>query len=324
MDSSTAASGRSSSSSRRLYKTSSSSSSMMERLHRRVSKDSATNVSPPSSDCSSSSPLEGPLSYASMELIHHGPLKADISLLKARSEYLVLSGQCLVKFASCEAAITAFPQLSQMAMPARQMPPGQGITFARFSPADVRLEVPLSSIVAAFGEDGFNSRFAIEIWWFSPPPRLAYCKAHLLFALSKERDAWLASIHRAYREKQRKNPGMSSIPGNLKARINQLVRDTEGQINVGSQKLVFPVAKRVFGPTQRASGGDEIHDCLDSTSFYLVIGPCMCHLLEVVRAEYSTPSEELRVKALSFGTVTLIRFKASVASHEQRFVISFR
>jgi hypothetical protein len=50
----------------------------------------------------------------------------------------------------------------------------------------------------------------------------------------------------------------------------------------------------------------------------------MCYFVEVLRSDYNTAAGELRVKAMSFGTVSLTRFKASVASYEHRFVMSFR
>lgn len=260
-----------------------------------------------------------------MDVVQYGPLKADISLLKARSEYLVLSDQCLVKFASSDAARTAFPQLNQAEARARDAAPCHLHASGKVASGDVRLDIPLRSIVAAFNEDGANHRAGVEIWWFSHWPRLGYCKAHLQFALPKERDDWLASIHRACRAKLRKSPGNSLIPENLKTRINHIVRATEGLMDgAASHNLIFPVARRVFGQAQKASAADEAHDSTDSSSFYFVIGPCMCHLIEVLKADHATLPGDLRVKAVSYGTVTLTRFKASVASHEQRFIMCFR
>lgn len=69
---------------------------------------------------------------------------------------------------------------------------------------------------------------------------------------------------------------------------------------------------------------DEAHDNTDSSSFYFVIGPCMCHYFEVLKADHSTAPSDMRVKATSYGTTALTRFKASVASHEQRFIMCFR
>lgn len=316
MDSITANSIRSSSSTRRLQKTPSNSGSMIGRLHRRVSKDSGSHGSP--SDAPGS-PVEGPQPYSTMAVLHYGPLRADISLLKARAEYLVLSDQSLVKFTSIDAARASFTQL-QSKTHARD---AASSSTAKVASGDVRLEIPLRSIVASFNEDSVSHRFGIEIWWFSQWPRLAYCKAHLHFELAKERDEWLAAIHHAYRAKIRKSPAGTLIPENLKTRIDHIVRSTEG-IDDHHQNIIFPIARRALGQAQKASSADEAHDSIDSSSFFLVIGPCMCHFVEALKADHSTMPGDLRVKAVSYGTVTLTRFKASVASHQQRFIMCFR
>ncbi|KYK57827.1 leucine rich repeat protein [Drechmeria coniospora] len=300
-------------STRKLRKSPSFSGSVIGRLHCRVSKDLGSLV--PSSNVPGYLG-DGPRPYRTMDLVHHGPLKADVSLLKARSEYLVLSDQCLVKFASADAARGAFPQLSQ--------PNGACREHHRYrvSTADVRLEIPLRSIVAAFDEDSAGHGSAIDITWFSRWPRLAHCKALLCFSLPEERDDWLLAIHRASRARHRKSPAEPLMSENLRTRINHIVRSAEG-IDA-SQSLIFPVARRVSAQAQKASAVDAPHLSTDQTSFYMAIGPCMCHFIEVLKAEHSTLPGDLRVKAMSYGTITLAKFKASVASHEHRFVMCFR
>ncbi|PHH76024.1 hypothetical protein CDD82_4165 [Ophiocordyceps australis] len=324
MDSSATNSLRSSSSMRRLQKSPSASGSVIGRLHRRLSRGSG-GASAFVSD-SPGSPAETHQPYSAVEIIRYGPLKADISLLKARSEYLVLSEQSVVKFASAEAARSAFPQLSNQtklnALDA--LAPSHNALPSKAPSADVRLDIPLHSIVAVFNEDGSHHRSGIEIWWFSQWPRIAYCKAHLHFSLPQEREDWLAAIHRACRERLRRSPGMSFIPENFKKRVNSLVRQAEGQLGGDGQVLIFPVARRVFGPTQRVSTADDAPENVDSASFYLAIGPCMCHFLELLKTDQTKLPSDLRVKLTSYGTVTMTRFKASVASHEQRFVVCFR
>ncbi|KAM4054739.1 leucine rich repeat protein [Hirsutella rhossiliensis] len=294
MDSTASSLLRSSSTTRRLQKSPSTSGSMIGRLHRRVSRRSNP-ASGSFSDPPGSPIVNLSQPFSTMDVVQYGPLKADISLLKARSEYLVLSDQCLVKFVSGEAARSAFPQLTRAQTQARDSSPHR-IPLGRSAAGEIRLEIPLHAIVAVFDEDGSNDRSAIEIWWFSQWPRA----------------------------RLRKTPGISHIPENLKARINHIVRATEGSIDEAPQNLIFPVARRVFGLSQKASAADESHDNTDSSSFYFVIGPCMCHLIEVLKADHSTLPGDLRVKATSYGTVTLTRFKASVASHEQRFIMCFR
>lgn len=312
----------SSQSTKRLQKTPSNSGSMIGRLHRRVLRHSSP-ASGSSLDPPGSLVVNGSLSCSTMEVVHFGPLKADISLLKARSEYLVLSDQCLIKFVSGEAARNAFPQLTKTDTQARNPSPRHSLP-ARPTAGDVRLEIPLQAIVAAYDEDGSNDRFGIEIWWFSPLPRLAHCKTLLHFTLPRERDNWLASIHAACRARLRISPTISNVPENLKVRINHIVRAAEGSIDATPHVLIFSVARRVFGLNQKASAADEVHDGTDSSSFYFVIGPCMCHLVEVLKADRLTLPGDLRVKVTSYGTVTLTRLKASVASHEQRFIMCFR
>lgn len=314
LDSLNSNSARSTASNRRLHKTQNNSGSMIERIHRRVSKD-VSSMAPAT---------EGPdtplgQSFTTMELVSYGHLKTDVSILKARSEYLVLTDQCLIKFGSVEAARGIFPQLSQP-----ETRPRRGSTHSMNSKTtEVRFEIPLESIVAVFNEEGASPRFGIEVWWFSQWPRLAYSKAHLFFSLPKERDDWLANIQKTCRVKHRRSSIHSVIPENLRTRINHIIGNSESLL-ADFQNLIFPVAKRVMTTPSKPNSAEESHLQVDGSSFYFVIGPCMCYLVEVLKADYGTAPGELRVKSQSFGTVTLTRFKASVASQEQRFFMSFR
>jgi hypothetical protein len=257
-----------------------------------------------------------------MELIQYGPLKTDVSLLKARAEYLVLTDTCLIKFGSMEGARAAFPQIKSGS---GTLKPSSAHHHSHKSSSDVRIEIPLRSIVGVFNEEGSSPRFGVEIWWFSQWPKLAYSKTHLFFMLPKDRDDWLASIQQACRMSHRRAPSPSLIPGNLKARINHIVETTEPDSNANASKiLTFPVVKRTIGSPQKANSADESQHFVDGSSFYIVIGPAMLYFLEVLKADYATTPGDLRVKVQSYGTVSLIRFRASVASHEQRFVMSFR
>ncbi|KFG83093.1 leucine rich repeat protein [Metarhizium anisopliae] len=316
MDSITATSTRSNST-RRLQKTpSSGSSSMIDRLQKRVSKDSPITDRP-------GSPTEQLQPYSAMEVLQCGSLKTDVSLLKAKSEYLVLSDQVLVKFNNGDSARAAFPQLFGTSADGHNTSQCHHTT-SKLSSGDVRLEISLRSVVAAFNDDSAGNRSGIEIWWFSPWPKLAYSKAHFYFSLPKERDLWLASIHRAIRAKLRKSSSSALISDNLRSRIDHIVRAAEGSADAGYQSIIFPVARRVFGGGMKGSATEEAPDNSDISSFFLIIGPCMCHFVEVLKADHATPPGDLRVKAISYGTVTLTRFKASVVSHEHRFVMCFR
>ncbi|KAK5990243.1 hypothetical protein PT974_08509 [Cladobotryum mycophilum] len=318
LDSMSGAPPRNQSSSRKLQKTSSGSGSVIERIQRRVSRDSSVSNSP--SECPSS-PSELP--FASMEIVRYGCLKTDVSILKARSEYLVLTDHSLVKLGSAEAARGVFPQLGHMDGQSKGNTSPHPMN-SKSAAADIRFEVPLRSIVAVFNEESSASRSGIEVWWFSQPPKLAYCRAHLYFALPKERNDWLAAIQQAYKVRLRKNPINSIIPENLKIRVNHAVQIAETPTDSGPQQLIFPVAKRTLGAAQKGASVDDTQDQTDSSSFYLAIGPYLCYFIEVLKADYTSLPGELRIKSITFGTVTLTRFRASVASHEQRFSISFR
>jgi hypothetical protein len=114
------------------------------------------------------------------------------------------------------------------------------------------------------------------------------------------------------------------ISDNLRSRIDHIVRSAEGSTDAGYQSTIFPVARRVFGGGTKNGTTEEAPDNMDVSSFFLIIGPCMCHFVEVLKADHATAPGDLRVKAVSYGTVTLTRFRASVASHEHRFVMCFR
>ncbi|CAG9971837.1 unnamed protein product [Clonostachys byssicola] len=305
-------------SAKRLTKTSAS-SSMIERFQRRYSRDFNSSISQSEVSVSSLEPT-----YHTAEVLRSGHLKTDVTLLKARSEYLVLTDQTLIKFGSIDAARFVFPQLGPPE--ARRRSLGSQQLMGSKSPiTDIRFEVPLQSIVGVFNEEGASPRFGVEVWWFSQWPRLGYCKAQLFFSQPQDRDEWLVSIQRACRAKNRRSPAPSMIPENLKIRINHIVAANEPQQATGStQNLIFPVAKRYIWTSQKATPNEETQLQVDGSSFYLVIGPYMCYFLEVLKADHGTAPGDLRIKSTAFGTVTLTRFKASVLSHEQRFVMSFR
>ncbi|KAF4124125.1 Leucine rich repeat protein [Geosmithia morbida] len=322
LDSLSAGVPRRSTSSRRLQKTHSSSGTMLERLHLRASsRDSSSNLTAADLD-SPGSPIDQP--FYTMEVVRNGHLKADVSLLKARSEYLVLTDQCLVKCGSVEAARTIFPQLAPS--PDVQPPPRRTSSYGSLSSksaaSEIRFEVPLRSIVAIFNDDEAGGAVpGIDLWWFSQTPRLAYCRTHLLFSLAQERDEWLSAIHKMCRVKLRKSPVGSLTPENLRVRVDHIVAHHESAPFDGAPaNVIFPVAKRAVG----SGAADEAHNVTDGSSYYLAIGPCMCYLIEVLKADFATPPGDLRIKFNHFGTVTLTKFTASVAAHEHRFTLSFR
>lgn len=310
---------RSSSSVRRLQKNSSGSGSMIERLHRRMSKDSAVSVA--LSD-GATTPLE--CSYASMEIIQHGPLKSEQSGRKAKSEYLVLTDYCLSKFANAETARAVYPQLALAGQQPLQRTSSSASIQSKNGTAEARLEIPHSSIVAVFNEGMPGAHYDLDVWWTSSYPRVSYCRTQFSFASSSEMDDWLTIIHRTCRTRNRKNPTNGIVPDNIRTRINHIVRSTESISDEVSQIPIFPVVKRTFGPNSRSPTTDDSRNPIDLPSFYLAIGPFMCYLVELLRADIASSAADLRAKVVSFGTVTLSRFKASVATHTQSFIIGYR
>jgi hypothetical protein len=147
----------------------------------------------------------------------------------------------------------------------------------------------------------------------------------LFFSTPKERNEWLASIHNMCRVRHRQSNAHAVVADNLRVRIDHIVANHERPFADGSSKnLIFPVAKRIVATTQKPHAAEENHQHSDGSSFYFVVGPYMCYLIEVLKADYGTSAGELRVKSSHFGTVTMTGFRASVASHEQRFFMSFR
>lgn len=293
---------------------------MIERLQRRVSRDSSISTAPSEIP---GSPLEP--SYTAMEMIRYGWLKADSSLLKARSEYLVLTDHSLVKFGSAEAARSVFPQLTQTGSQGKgaQSHYLHSLT-SKSAFAEIRYDIPLRSIIAVYNEETSSSRCGIEVWWSSRSPKIASCKAHFHFALPKERDDWLADIQQAYKARMRKNPIHVTVPENIKIRINHAMHPAETSDDSAPQSLIFPVAKRYAPAAQKGASADESQDIIDAATYYLAIGPYVCYLVEILKADNSTLPGDLRLKTSDWGTVSLTRFQASVASYEQRFMISFR
>lgn len=291
---------------------------MIERLQRRVSRDSSISTAPSEY---LGSPVEP--SFLSMEMIRYGWLKTDSSLLKARSEYLVLTDHSLVKFGSAEAARGVFPQLSQTGGQGKGAHSPQSMS-TKSALGEIKLDIPLRSLIAIFNEESSSSRVGIEVWWSSRSPKIASCKAHFYFALPKERDDWMADIQQAYRAGMRKNPHHATVPENVKIRINHTMHPAEASLESAPQSLIFPVSKRIVATAQKGATADESQDLIDTSTYYLAIGPYLCYFIEILKADYSTLPGDLRLKTSAFGTVSLTRFQASVASHEQRFSMSFR
>ncbi|KAM3454875.1 hypothetical protein MY5147_006824 [Beauveria neobassiana] len=309
---------RSSSSQRRMQKTSSGSSSMIERLHRRVSRDSSAN-SPP--ETCPSPLLES--SHSSMDILKCGFLKQDSSARKPRTEYLVLTDQCLSRFVSFEAARVIYPQMA----PLEETTIGRSGSSASISSkanaaAENRVEIPLLAVVAVFDDNSANSAHTLEVWWSSPAPKLAYCRTHLSFNTAADRNEWLVLLHRTCRQKIRSSPLAGCIPDNVRDRIHHTIRSTETVVDE-SKTTIFPVVRRNT-PSSKSAAEDTANTSDGGPSFYLAIGPFMYYFIEILRSDHATEPGDLMAKVLTFGTVTLSRFLATVANHRQTFTMCFR
>ncbi|OAA74124.1 leucine rich repeat protein [Cordyceps fumosorosea ARSEF 2679] len=316
IDSMPAIPSRSSSSQRRLQKTTSGSSSMIERFHRRVSRDSAAN-SP--TDISPSPLLDS--SHSSMQIVKRGWLRQDPSSRKSRSDYLVLTDQCISRFASLEAARVVYPQIAAQEEPAIVARSASSASIPKANAAaENRLNIPLNAMVAVLIDP--CTEHVAEVWWSLPAPRLAYCRTQLSFNTPQERAEWHTLLHRACRQKLREGPLAGSIPDNVLERIRIIVRSSE-TVSDDSKITIFPVVRRLAS-SPKAPADDSPSSSDGGSSYYLAIGPFLCYFIEILRSDHATPSHDLMAKVTPFGIVTLSKFQASVANHEQTFVMCFR
>lgn len=291
----------------------------MERIHRRLSKEPSVGAA--LSDSAPSSPIE--CSYASMELIQHGSLRPDPSSRRGRPEYLVLTDQCLVKFTSIEAARATFPQLGQPS-PQLQRSSSSASMQSKYGRSEPRLEILLASVTAVFNDGLSASRCDLDVWWTSQDGRSVSYRTMLAFGTAMDMEEWLAVIHRACRSKVRQNTTSNFVPSNIRDTIHNIVRSTEAPADGLNKIPIFPIVKR---PTTNMSAAPSTDDCRNPialSSYYLALGPFMCYLVEILQPESGDSPTELRARTQTFGMVTLARFRASVATHTQSFIMVFR
>lgn len=291
----------------------------MERIHRRLSKEPSASVAV--SDSAPASPIE--CSYASMDLIQHGSLRPDPSSRRGRPEYLVLTDQCLVKFTSIEAARTTFPQI-ELPSPQLQRSASSASMQSKYGRSEPRLEVPLTSVTAVFNDGLSASRCDLDVWWTSQDGWPISYRTMLAFSTPVDMEDWLAVIHRACRSKVRQNNTSSFVTSNIRDTIHKIVHSTETATDDLNKTAIFPIVKRSTTPMSAAPTTDDCRSPIPLSSYYLAIGPFMCYLVEILQPEPGDFPSELRAKSQTFGTVTLARFRASVATHTQSFIMVFR
>lgn len=289
------------------------SSSIFHRISRRPSKDSTT-----SSQCSD---VSGKL--ASLKVLKHGPLKTDSKLWKSRSDYLVITENCLVKFGSVDAARNTFNDIGG---PTNRLSRSSTISSLNHETgsADSRLEIPLNRIINIFNEEGSSPHFGLDVWWAETSPVVAWSNVKLFFSMPQERDDWLAEIRRAIREYM----GRPGVPGgmispNVEQRIHSIVAAEEPSCS-GVPLDIFPVVQRNTSHRVKPDASDAAKKIRDASSYYLLLGLSKCYLVRVFRTTVHKPAQELDVSVVVFGLTSLIRLKATMIPHEERFVLSFR
>lgn len=311
---------RTSNSFRRSKAGSSGSGSMIERIQRRLSKDSTISLA--LSDTSPMSPAEN--SYSSMDLIQHGPLRPDPSVRKSRPEYLVLTEQCLVKCSSIEAARGLFPQLLASSSPPLQRSASTASMQSKHGRTEPKLEIPLDTVTAVFNDGLSSSRCDLDVWWTSQDGRSTSYRSLFAFESAMDMEEWLAIIHRTCRAKVRMASAPNTVPSAVRDRVYEIVKNTEPVNDDLAKVPIFPVVKRPTGSIPAAPSTDDSRWPIQLSSYYLAIGPYMCYLVEVMQPEPTESPADLRTKSTPFGTVTLTRFRASVATHTQSFIMVFK
>ncbi|KAH6664331.1 hypothetical protein F5X68DRAFT_161001 [Plectosphaerella plurivora] len=220
-----------------------------------------------------------------MKVLKHGPLKCDSKLWKSRSEYLVLAEGCLVKFSNIEAAKSTFPDLASSQRLSRSSTVSS-LTQETGSSSESRLEIPFTRILNIFKDEGSSPHFGIDVWWAEAAP---------------------AEIRRSLREFAIGKPGVSEgiVASNVETRIHTIVSREEPACE-GSPLDIFPVIQR------------------DTSSCYLLLGHNKCYLIRVAKTSVYKAPQDLDVQATIFGLTSLIRLKATMVPHEERFVLGYR
>ncbi|KAL2753339.1 hypothetical protein ACRALDRAFT_1065349 [Sodiomyces alcalophilus JCM 7366] len=290
------------------------SSSIFHRISRRASKESMA-----SSQTSDSS---GRL--ASMTVLKHGPLRTDARTRKARADYLVLTDVCLIVFPSVDAARAVFASIGN-GTPSNRLSRSSTISSLNheIGSSEKRVEIPLGRIIELSSDDGSSPHFALDVWYSEVSPAVAWVNVRLLFSLPQEVEVWMTDIRRAIRE----HLGTSSVPvgliaPNVESRIRSIVAEEEPAYS-GDHLDIFPVIQTL--PSRAKSESfDAGRRWRDTPSYYLLLGINMCYLVCVLKTSVHKPPEDLDVTYVAFGLTSLIRFRATLVSHEDRFALGFR
>lgn len=298
----------------------SNSPSIFYRLNRRASRSSSTSshVSEETPNHLSPQPQPSPV-----KILKHGPLKTDSRLWKSRAEYVVLTDGHLIKFSSVEAARANFAELA---------PPSQRLKRSSTSSSlsqdgsytDGRVEIPLCRVVNIFNEEGVSPHFGLDVWWSEISPMVAWACTKLFFGAPTERDEWMSEIRRAIRE----SVGSTTVPKgliapNVESAIYAIVAKEEPSCR-GCPLDIFPVVQRTTFLSSKAENHENAKKSRDGSSYYLLLGQNKCYLVRVARTSVYKAPQDIEINTVVFGLTSLVRLKATMVPHEERFVLGFR
>ncbi|KAK1998294.1 leucine rich repeat protein [Colletotrichum falcatum] len=298
----------------------SNSSSIFYRLNRRASKDStaSSHMSEEAPNYLSPQPPSNPV-----RILKHGPLKTDSRLWKSRAEYVVLTDGHLIKFSSVEAARSNFTELAPPT--ARLKRSSTSSTLSQDGThSDGRVEIPLCRIVNIFNEEGVSPHFGLDLWWSETSPLVSWACTKLFFGMPAERDDWMSEIRHAIRE----SVGSSTVPKgliapNVETAIYAIVATEEPSCR-GCPLDIFPVVQRTTLLSSKAENTENAKKSRDGSSYYLLLGQNKCYLIRVSRTSVYKAPQDIDINTVAFGLTSLVRLKATMVPHEERFVLGFR
>ncbi|KAL0930892.1 leucine rich repeat protein [Colletotrichum truncatum] len=298
----------------------SNSSSIFYRLNRRASKDSSasSHMSEETPTHLSPHPQPNPV-----RILKHGALKTDARLWKSRAEYIVLTESHLIKFSSAEAARANFAELAPPSGRLKRSSTSSSLSQDGSS-GDGRVEIPLCRIVNIFNEEGVSPHFGLDVWWSEIAPLVAWTCTKLFFGLPAEREDWMTEIRRATRD----SVGSTIVPKgivapNVKSAIHQIVAAEEPSCR-GLPLDIYPVVQRTTLLTSKADSAEVSKKFRDGSSHYLLLGQNKCYFVRVARTSVYKAPQDIDINTVVFGLTSLVRLKATMVPHEERFVLGFR
>ncbi|GKT46647.1 uncharacterized protein ColSpa_06828 [Colletotrichum spaethianum] len=301
----------------------SNSSSIFYRLNRRASKDSSASSHMSEETPNYLSPQPPPPPPNPVRILKHGPLKTDSRLWKSRAEYVVLTDGHLIKFSSVEAARSNFNELAPPT--ARLKRSSTSSTLSQDGThSDGRVEIPLCRIVNIFNEEGVSPHFGLDVWWSETSPLVSWACTKLFFGMPAERDDWMSEIRHAIRE----SAGSSTVPkgliaSNVESAIYAIVAREEPSCR-GCPLDIFPVVQRTTLLSSKAENIENAKKSRDGSSYYLLLGQNKCYLVRVARTSVYKAPQDIDISTVVFGLTSLVRLKATMVPHEERFVLGFR